>query len=1037
MSRAAASRRLRAASLAVAGRPRRRAARLLLAATVVLLACRGDPPPQPVRDWPASGTVAAALAAGEEHRYRLPLPANQFFRLTVDQQGIDAVVELHAPGGELLLRVDGLTSEQGRERLLAVTGEAGDYRLVVSAGDDVPAGRYTARLDAPRPAGDRERALAAAFRDHTEVATFSGGGPDRIARLSQVVETWQHLGEGELEGEARLWRARLLYLDHDYRAAADDCRAAAALFAAAGDGEWEAAARTSLGTSLLPLARTAEAVEELHRAIERMAGREPSYVVTRALQALGQAHRQQGDLQQALDAYQAALPRWPPGDPGRPLTLHALGVLQARFLGDVEDGRALLEEARDAWPMPSGATYRASSVDQLGLLELGEGRPEAARRDFEESLALRRDAGPCRRALTLARLALAQAQQDEPQAARARLDEAVADVAPAACALSRPTVLETAGRAWQAVGDARRALAAFRGCDGLFADQRADSGRIECLGGIARAERSLGRRDEALAASATALELVEGVRPRLLRDDQRRSLFAANQDLYDFHVGLLLELGRDEEAWVAAERARARSLRDLLAEAPAGDDGSAAAGSALPGAAATPDLAARERSLQRQLNAAEEGRQRLAERDPEEAERLARRVGELIDELEALRGERRRHDPLAAVSGTPSLAELRRQLDGDELLLELRLADEGSTLWMVDREALTAVRLPARGEIEAVAREAARWQRSLRWPRHNPRPLCELSRMLLGPVAARLGDRPLILVPDGALETLSFAALPDPAAAGDCADAPPLVARHDLSYLPSAATLVEQRQRLAGRRRADGWLAVVADPVYGTSDPRVPDRIRGTDRGDEAASGGELRRLRFSGDEATALVAGLPPGRTFTARGLDASRQTVLSGALAGHRIVHFATHGVLDAERPLWLSRLALSRLDAAGRRVAGDLYAYEIYRLDLPAELVVLSACDTAAGRYQRGEGLVAGLPRAFLHAGAARVVVSLWAVDDRSGRDLMVRFYDGVVHRGVAPARALREAQVALWRAGRPPREWAGFVLQGDPRPLPPFE
>lgn len=118
------------------------------------------------------------------------------------------------------------------------------------------------------------------------------------------------------------------------------------------------------------------------------------------------------------------------------------------------------------------------------------------------------------------------------------------------------------------------------------------------------------------------------------------------------------------------------------------------------------------------------------------------------------------------------------------------------------------------------------------------------------------------------------------------------------------------------------------------------------------------------------------------------------------------------------------------------GALFAHEVHRLELPAELVVLSACDTALGRQVRGEGLVAGLPRAFLSAGAARVVVSLWAVDDRSTRDLMVRFYGALLAGGTPPGRALARAQRALWRQGRSPYHWAGFVLQGDPRPLPPF-
>jgi CHAT domain-containing protein len=161
----------------------------------------------------------------------------------------------------------------------------------------------------------------------------------------------------------------------------------------------------------------------------------------------------------------------------------------------------------------------------------------------------------------------------------------------------------------------------------------------------------------------------------------------------------------------------------------------------------------------------------------------------------------------------------------------------------------------------------------------------------------------------------------------------------------------------------------------------------------------------------------------------------VTQGTLQPFRILHFATHGVLVDTQPL-LSSLALSRFDAAGHPLAGDLTAGEIYDLDLPAELVTLSACETALGREVPGEGMVSGLPRAFLYAGAARVVVSLLPVEDGATRDLMTRFYRGLFVQGLAPARALQEAQRTLRQAGRPPREWAGFVLLGDWRPLPPF-
>jgi CHAT domain-containing protein len=426
-------------------------------------------------------------------------------------------------------------------------------------------------------------------------------------------------------------------------------------------------------------------------------------------------------------------------------------------------------------------------------------------------------------------------------------------------------------------------------------------------------------------------------------------------------------------------------------------------------------LLAREEELQRQLNLLETRRQAVSESKAERLQQLRQEIDAKVGELETLRGEMRRGSPLYAALTRPepvALAAVRRELlDADSVLLEYHLGEPASTVWAITRETLAAAPLPPRHTVEAVAREAAHRIQSLDWPGRNPEAVCELSRMLLGPVAPFLAHRRLVVVADGALEEIPFAALPVPGDPAGCPAAPALVDGHEIASLPSAATLLTQRRLLAGRHPAPGWLAVVADPVY----------ARG--------------RLPATAQEAAEITAGLPADRVLVARGPAASRQTVTGGALRGFRILHLAAHGVLNPEQPL-LSALALAERDAAGRPVPGTLPAHEIYDLDLPAELVVLSACETARGREVPGEGLVSGLPRAFLHAGAARVLVSLWAVEDRATRDLMVRFYRGLLGQGLPPAQALAEAQRSLRQEGRPPSQWAGFVLLGDWRPLPPF-
>jgi CHAT domain-containing protein len=190
-----------------------------------------------------------------------------------------------------------------------------------------------------------------------------------------------------------------------------------------------------------------------------------------------------------------------------------------------------------------------------------------------------------------------------------------------------------------------------------------------------------------------------------------------------------------------------------------------------------------------------------------------------------------------------------------------------------------------------------------------------------------------------------------------------------------------------------------------------------------------IPRLPFTRQEATRLLALAPKNSSFAAIDFQASRATVLTTDLSQYRFVHFATHGVLDSERPD-LSSLLLSMVDAQGNPQDGFLRANDIYNLKLPSELVVLSACQTGLGKEIKGEGLV-GLTRGFMYAGAARVVVSLWSVNDKATADLMTRFYEKMMKQGERPAAALRGAQVEMWKQKQwqSPYYWAAFTMQGE--------
>jgi CHAT domain-containing protein len=195
------------------------------------------------------------------------------------------------------------------------------------------------------------------------------------------------------------------------------------------------------------------------------------------------------------------------------------------------------------------------------------------------------------------------------------------------------------------------------------------------------------------------------------------------------------------------------------------------------------------------------------------------------------------------------------------------------------------------------------------------------------------------------------------------------------------------------------------------------------------ANGRSIPRLQASRYEADAIMSVAPWRSGFKAVGFAANRDAVLRPNLGQYRIVHFATHGLLNDEHPE-LSGIVLSLFNEKGEPQDGFIRLYDIYNLKLPVDLVVLSACNTGLGKDVRGEGLI-GLTRGFMYAGAASVVASLWKVDDEATAELMRYFYTFMLQDGLSPAAALRKAQVTMSQQKRwqSPYYWSGFIIQGQ--------
>lgn len=382
------------------------------------------------------------------------------------------------------------------------------------------------------------------------------------------------------------------------------------------------------------------------------------------------------------------------------------------------------------------------------------------------------------------------------------------------------------------------------------------------------------------------------------------------------------------------------------------------------------------------------------------------------------------------VAGEPTaqgqkLPDIQRELlDADSTLLAYSLGDRGSFLWVVNRDRIAAYSLPRRERIEDAVAQA--WKR-LSVDGDGPE-VEDLARMLLPEGVEPLLRQRVLISPGGALHVIPFALLHRAAQQR-------LIENHIISSIPSASYLVGMRRRLANRPEPPKELAFLGDPIFGRDDKRLAGMGGAQSQSTEDTGEptvGRLDRLVYSLQEGRNILKLFPPDARFEALGFEASRATVLDPKLASYRMIHITTH-FIGGDHPAFTG-LMLSRYDKQGRASEGLVRASEIYGLTLPAELIVLSACGSGLGPRVRGEGPM-GMTRAFLHAGAKRVVVSLWDVSDDTTTELMTRFYRQMLQEHLPPSEALRAAQLSMahdpnpkWRS---PRTWAAFVLQGEPR------
>jgi CHAT domain-containing protein/tetratricopeptide (TPR) repeat protein len=941
-------------------------------------------------------TREGALAGDEARTYRFDLPAGVFAQIEVMQRGVDVNLVTRSADGRQQPIVDSPNGKNGPERAYLLGEGKGPLYLEVRNGNSGgPLGKYTLRVEAVRPAGPADRSLVQAERDFAQAESERRESTaDSLKRAEasflELQARFEELGNPRRVAETfdRLGRVRHdLGLAEESKAAYQE--AFRRLWALNLQGE-AASASDGLGLAYWLLGDSGRAIVCHERAlgIYRRLGDRPSEAAS--LSNLGRDWDLRGDAGRASEAYDQAIGIWRSvGDPRLGIALANRGRLYL-IRGELELAEADLLAARPYFENSRELPSLLVDVADARLAGGKEVRPLLNRafelaRHFQDRRS---------EAVVLNLLGRAAVRRGEAKAAigfHGRALDLFRELAADREVAATRTLL---GQAELPAGECRAALASFSRAQAQFAAVADRAGEAAALLGRARALRCGGDLAEAERDVARVIAKVEGLGADVAGSGLRASWLADWHEAYGLGIDLAMarharepSAGHDRRALALSERARARRLIESLSEAKAGicesrlqSDKRLKVASNRVGWLATsgaPDAEKRRSTLEFERLLAK------SERDDEQCRR--QRLDQALPEWRTVDG----FGP----------AGFERLVEPGTALVEYSLGKERSFAWWVHAGVIESAKLPPRDRIEPIARHlrdligAGRPKTSRE---SISRDLATLAHLLIEPLRRQPGIRRLLIVPDGDLFLVPFAALPE----GDHL----LVERVEIAVIPSAAALLAIRSR--PRAKPESTLGILVGPKTTADWPALP----------------------WAWKEAEAIRNLVPRPERIVASGESASRDVFFRWPFQRVRFLHFATHAVFDGEHP------SLSGLLLAQRSGRDDiLQAYEIQQFRFAADLVVLSACETGrgTGREIRGEGLF-GLAQSFLVAGAGSAMASLWQVRDQATEQLMKNFYSGLLQRGLRPSAALRDAELALRRqaAWRDPYYWAGFVIFGEP-------
>jgi CHAT domain-containing protein len=924
----------------------------------------------------------------ETHFYRFRGEAGKSLHLAVEQRGTNVIVTLISPSQKQLAFVERSNTLQGPENLTFVLPEDGSYTVKVTSNSWVEIKNgYTIELKpftAPT-ADDFKRIEAERLVSEADGLSFNSDSKRRkesIEMFKRGVDLWNELGE-EYEKNVAYYGLGWAYFN---------------------EGDYENAAATY-----------GKAAENFRRSDER-------FMLAHCLRANAFANSNLGEYVSAVLQARESVSIFRSFEMSRYIGagLQALGYAQY-FLDDYQNALATLTEALE---------HRQRSKDRNGEI------------------------------LTLTGLAKTHSKLENYPRALEFIEKAK-QKAENSNLLTRTEILTEEGwilmslkRFDDAEKDFVAALKNYKAEDNV-------SGQAIAYCGLGLVKQNKNRLKDALPDIEKSLGLIEDLRGKLSDNALRLSFSATNQFYYEIHINLLMALhraypteGYDAKAFEVSEKARARVLLDLMNESTFFRQSNAA-----------PELKNKMRAVQSRYVANLKDWKRLTRAKDEAAlKSLNLEIQKTLLEKREIEAELKNKftGKSKFQAFRPfSAGDIQNLLDDETVLLEFGLyhnnyGGTNSYLWAVTKDKIHGFELPERTAIEEkvnLAFQLLTIRNNLPAglaPREKAQKIneaekrfrtvsAELSRMLFASAAQKnlfADAKRLLIVSNGILQSLPFTALPDPTN-----EAEYLISKFEIVSLPSASILGALRERRKNRSDRQMNVLVLADPVFSENDERFSAVRPGRKKLSQTAgtvlrvadyfTQNELPRLFNTRFEAQSIASYLPPSQKRVALDFDARAEFVTKADLSNYRLLHFATHALIDDETPE-LSGVVFSMVDKKRQPIEGFLLSGDIFELKLDADLVVLSGCRTGLGKPVRGEGFV-GLTQSFMYAGTSRLLTSLWSIEDRATAQLMANFYKYHLEKKMPAAAALKEAQKEMIKGARwqSPYFWAAFTFQGEPQ------